>query len=326
MIIFLYGPDTFRSRQKLHFLKDKFIQAKDHQGLNIAHLIAVELTVGEIRKHTLSGGLFSQKRLVIIEDLLMIKENNKNAGITQEIIKLCEKKSASDDDNIIIIWESAISEKNLNKEQKKLFGLLEKQKYAQEFKLLTKSEIKKWAIKELAQNKVQIENSALNLLIERIGSNLWRLNNELNKLTSLNQVGITIEDIKSLVFSKVEENIWDLIDAISNKNKKQALLQLSEQLEAGMKIGHIIGMLVRQYRILLQLKAVLIVKPNSNAQYLSQELGIHPFSCHKGLSQEKQYTVENLKKIYCQLLKIDLYRKSKPVDPNVLLSLLIINA
>lgn len=45
MIIFLYGEDTFRSRQKLKELKDKFIREVDPTGNGIVSLAGESLMI-----------------------------------------------------------------------------------------------------------------------------------------------------------------------------------------------------------------------------------------------------------------------------------------
>ena len=46
MIIFLYGPDTFRSKEKLKMFKEKFIREVDH----VAVPYAAEKERGRIRR------------------------------------------------------------------------------------------------------------------------------------------------------------------------------------------------------------------------------------------------------------------------------------
>ena len=50
MIIFLYGPDTFRSRRKLKEIKDKFIDQVDKSALNVEALDGTKLEMADFEK------------------------------------------------------------------------------------------------------------------------------------------------------------------------------------------------------------------------------------------------------------------------------------
>ena len=50
MIIFLYGADTFRSREKLKSLKDRFIREVDRSGLNLIELDGEKAGINDINK------------------------------------------------------------------------------------------------------------------------------------------------------------------------------------------------------------------------------------------------------------------------------------
>jgi len=82
-------------------------------------------------------------------------------------------------------------------------------------------------------------------------------------------------------------------------------------------------MLARQYKIILKVKFGIRNQPLSSAR-LAKMLGLHPFVCQKALRQEKNYSLIQLKKIYRELLKIDLLRKTTRIEPEVLLDLLIV--
>lgn len=331
MIIFLYGPDTYRSRQKLSALKQKFISQKDKNELNVSNIVyGNDLTVDELRKTVLTSGLFSKKRLIIIEGSLKNQVHKstqkKTDTVTEETINIL-KKSRQDKDNIIIFWEEEVKQKELTNLQKKLYQLLKKQKYAQEFTLLKPGQIKDWIKKEVEKQGIKIEQKATNLLTDIYGNNLWFIKNELDKLIAAQNNSfkiIQLKDLKNTVSSKVEQNIWQLTDALGQKNKKLALRLLCNQLKTGTNIDYLISMLAYQYRIIFRIKSYIKNNQIYSHYQLAKKLSLHPFVCQKGLQQEKNYTLEELKKIYNQLLTIDLLRKTKPINPEILLDLLII--
>ena len=67
MVIFLYGKDTYRSKKRLKFLTNRFIKKYgQNNNLNISKLQGQEIKPQEINKYLFSRGLFSNKKLIII--------------------------------------------------------------------------------------------------------------------------------------------------------------------------------------------------------------------------------------------------------------------
>ncbi|MGC9048751.1 MAG: DNA polymerase III subunit delta [Patescibacteria group bacterium] len=320
MVIFLYGPDTYRSRQKLKELKRKFIQKRDKQGLNIVNLAADDLNIDLFRRSVLSAGLFTGRRLIIIENFFQKKKEDKN--LIQEIVNYL-KRIRKDEDNVIIFWDGEIIESDLSIELKEIFDLLISQKYCQEFPLLKDDELAYWIQKEVIKRGGKIQPQAVYFLVREIGPDLWRLSNEIDKLLANNRI-IATEDIKSLIHFRLEENIWWLVDAIGEKNKKRALKLLSDQIKLGLPWGELFGMIVRQYRILLQIKDIIGQQKNADYIQVAKKLNLHPFVVKKATKQARNYSLLELKQIYQQLLEIDTKIKTTPVEPEVLTDLLII--
>ncbi|MGB9680898.1 MAG: DNA polymerase III subunit delta, partial [Minisyncoccia bacterium] len=117
---------------------------------------------------------------------------------------------------------------------------------------------------------------------------------------------------------------WWLVDAIGEKNKKRALKLLSDQIKLGLPWGELFGMIVRQYRILLQIKDIIGQQKNADYIQVAKKLNLHPFVVKKATKQARNYSLLELKQIYQQLLEIDTKIKTTPVEPEVLTDLLII--
>lgn len=333
MIIFLFGPDTYRSKQKLNKLKEKFVKKNGGKNANISVLDFENLDLNELRKNFLSHGLFSEKRLIIVNGLLstsLLKKNlEEKENLFEEIKKIIK---GTKKDNVFIFWDREIDEKKLTPTQKQIFQFLKKESFCEEFKFLTPAETKKWIKKYLIEQKIQIESAAVDFLFEIYSHNLWALHNELDKIIAWNPSSknnlVKLNDIKKIIISKFEQNIWQFIDALGQRKKSLALKILADLLEQDIDVGKIIALIAYQCRIIIRIKFYLEKQKNSkpNNYQLAKELAIHPFACQKALKQEKNYSLEELKKIYQQLLETDFLRKTKKIDPQSLLDLLIVNS
>lgn len=331
MIIFLYGPDTFRSRQKLKEIKEKFIREIDKSGLNIETLNGADLEVQEFEKAIATPPFLAKKRLVIIEDLIA---KNKGQKLQKEILETLEKNSLQD--TIIVFWEGNLDQPKAKKLRSKisakrsnlLFARLQKEKYAQEFDLLSEAEVYRFTETEIKKRGGKIQIPALKLLVDLVGNDLWQMNSEIDKLLALSKNEIIgLEMVENLVKNKLEEDIFKLTDALGQKNKKLALKLLADQLENNASPTELLAKITWQFRNLLIVKN--FVEKNGAgypSQRLTFQLGLHPFVVKKTLDQVKNHDLNQLKKIYQNLLKIDYKIKTSSIDPEVLFDLLIIKS
>jgi len=321
MYCLIYGPDTYRSKQKLESLRQAFMAKCDPTGVNVTTIGAELLNVNYFRRLVLSAGLFSPKRLIIIERFFNKKGND---DLGEAISDFLENSADDKRGNSLIFWDEDISETGLSKIKKKIFALLVKQKYSEEFSYLDRTHLKSWLVKALAASHKKITTEAADFMVEQVGPDLWQLQNEADKLAAVPEKEIPLELVKKFVLPSPEEEIWPLVDALSAKNKKAALKLLRDQLDLGNDLLSIFGMLVRQYRILLMVSDALANGGPVHSFSLAQELKLHPFVCQKAMRQVKNYTLAELKNIYQQLLNIDIKIKTTSVNPEVLLDLLIV--
>lgn len=345
MIIFLYGEDSFRSRRKLNDLKDKFLREVDPSGNSLVILDGESATMEKINESISASSLLSKKRMVIIENLFL----NKTQTIFNQLNDYFKKKKKSDlpagssclpagrsakaGDNIIIFLDSISSEEKLPKYKDSLFKTLVKEKYAQEFKSLSNTESTNWTKKEVEARGGKISASAAAELTSLLGSDLWQINNEIDKLINFkagqklhlgnDEKGTVIEkeDVKNLVRGQFDENIFALTDAISARNKSAAVKLLEEQIEAGLTDSYLLTMITRQFRIMLRIRQGL--DSGLTSRKLITLLKLHPFVVQKGINQVRNFTLVSLKSILSKLIEIDYLMKSGKGEIRPMLSLLI---
>lgn len=319
MIIFLHGADTFRTRRFLQELKDKFTRDVDPDANSFDLIDGTTATFKDIQEKINTGSLFVKKRMVVVENIF----NNKKEKIFAELADYL-KKFTSSEDNIIIFRDKEIGAKDkpLKTDAKKLFTLLSKQPYSQEFKPLTDNQILTFITKEIKSYQKEIGIPAASLLINLTGGDLWLIASNLRKLAfSSAAKTVTSAEIKESVPGSYDENIFGLTDALSAKNKKLAISLLEEQYAAGLSDEYLLTMLIRQFKILLQIRTALDEK--MNPANLASQLKLHPFVIKKGLLQAKNFTASGLKNYLDRLIRLDFLNKTGSGDIKTELNLLI---
>lgn len=311
MIIFLHGQDSFRSRQKLNALTDQFKKQRDPDGNNIIKLEGAKLTINKLNEKTAANSLLAEKRLIIIENLFEHKEEN----IFKTLLEYLQQLKG---DTVLIFYESRgfdskkFGEKRLTVARKKLFDFLTKQKFSEQFNALNNAQVVGWIQKQIKHNGLNIDNYVANTLVNTLGNDLWIINNELNKLINYCQAQkqntITIEFVRQLTHGQVDENIFALTDAIGNKNKMLFFELLEQQIESGVAETHILSMIVRQFKQILQIKELLI--KGLYEQKIIDQLKLHPYVIKKTIPQTRNFSIEYCKNILFQLAQIDYKTKT----------------
>lgn len=336
MIIFLYGENDFKIKQKIKEFRDRFTKEVDNSGQNIFVFDGEKIKLEEISGQISSGSLFCSKKMVIISDFI----KNKQKNIYDNFLDYLQKNKASNSVDIFIFSEKNIKTKGgkglvkttgeqevpLNKSEKEFYNFLTRQKYSQEYKNYNQSELINLVKKELKNNDLEIDTKEANLLIALADNNTWNIHNEIKKLihfkleqlpnNKINQADI--EKISSGVFS---ENIFAFTDAISTRNKKLASQILEEQYLAGAEPDYVLSMLLRQFKILLQIRQLLDL--NYNSQKIISSLSLHPFIITKGINQAKNFSSDLLKKIINNLIYAEKENRTGNTSLKTIINLII---
>ena len=204
--------------------------------------------------------------------------------------------------NIIIVFWVEKPDKRLG-----LFKFLKSKAKVKEFSLLKGSQLKNWIKDYIKEQKGEIDNLAIDKLIEYVGKDLWRMSNEINKLLNYNRT-IKNESIELLVKPEIDLNIFNMVDALGHKDKNKALKMFKQYLEKREDENYLLTMFIYQIRNLIKAKS-------------GGKLDMHPFVIQKSRQQANNFEWDDLKKIYYQLLTIDFDTKTGRADSKTALEL-----
>lgn len=328
MIYFIHGPDTYRSKTKLNELIKKYSGEFELQKIDGEHIKHDEF-ISKLN----AVSLLASKRLIVIENL----STNK---LQKEITDSLKDKKISDSD-VLIFHEQKVNKVTSlykflshlpasapttlkgNQPNWTTAGKLQYQTVF-EFNELNNAELKKWALDYIKNKKGKIDVVALEELLMGSNNNLWYLSRELDKLLAYKK-HITLENVMALTPANFDDNIFNLSDAIGRGDKKVALELINKQLDAGAAPIYLLSMIVRQFRILIQVKEALGKSNFPNNSLIAKEIGLHPFVVQKSMGQTQKYSFEELEKIYQRLLELDLKLKSSKLSAESLFNRFVIS-
>lgn len=308
MILFLYGPDSFRSKQKLDEIIVHYKSA-GKSGLNLMHLDASEIEFSNFYDRFKISSMFAEKKLVILKNVFASKKFQEDF--------LENLKTIEEFKDVVVVYEGEEPDQRL-----KLFKALLKECKSQEFSLLDGKNLKVWAAKEFQNLSQKINVDALDLLLNFTSNDLWRLDNEIKKLSNFKKDGVVKkEDVEALVKPNITTDIFKTIDALAAKNKRQALALLQKHLDAGDNALYLLSMMAYQFRNLLIVKQL----AEKGMMYASivKKSGLHPFVVKKNYYQCHQFSFGELKHIYQKIFRLDSDVKVGKLEAEAALELLV---
>ena len=195
--------------------------------------------------------------------------------------------------------------------------------HARQFRLPTSGKLRRWITDRVERKGGEIEASAAEELAAFVGSDLRLLDQELDKLISYVDRArpITRADVHLLVSYVQQANVFEMVDALGRRDGEQAIKLLHRLLEGGEHPLSLLGMIVRQFRIMIQVKD--LVERGVPSKKIGAQLGLHPFVGEKGLQQSRNFSMEQLETIYRKLLETDLAIKTGQMDQVLALDMLV---
>jgi DNA polymerase-3 subunit delta len=184
--------------------------------------------------------------------------------------------------------------------------------------------LENWIGKRAKSIDVKITPEATALLANFIGNQLRLLANELDKLATYVGKGgtINVEDVRQLSAQVQEARIFDLTDALAQRNRKQALNILHDLLADGEPPLKLISTITSQVRSLLLVKE--LAQKGMRSAQIASTLSMAPFIVDKSLRQVKNFSAAQLEGTYRQLLATDAALKRSRLTPEMALDLLVV--
>lgn len=319
--IFLwFGDNDFEISHQTNYWVEAF--TKKYSGLNISKFDYSEnksnknFTV-DVKNALQVDSLFGANKFIILKNFLAEKLN---AELEEVILRSLEKISES----FFVVFQESKAPKKVLKTYKALAKLGKSgQAEIKEFNLPQGQALVRWILNKAKQNKVTFSPEVVNLLTAMVGNDLWQLDIEINKLANYRKdQKVTTEDVNLLVKGKYNDDVFQLMDAISDKDKKKILKLVKDQLDSGASDMYLLSMLIRQFRIFLQVKE-LMEQGQNNQMTMAKELSLHPYVVKKTMYYLRHFTFTELKKIYKKLLEFEINMKTKNINFELLFDLLV---
>ncbi len=198
----------------------------------------------------------------------------------------------------------------------------EKRGYVKQFEKPQGAALERWIRQKVGEENGRISPQATHMLAVNIGNQMEILSREIEKLLLYcNGEEIQSDEVKLLSPYAAEASIFDLVDALGNRNSRRAAQLLQEKFREGADPFYLFSMFIRQFRLLIQVKE--LADEGKRPPAISQELKMHNFVVGKLYQQCQGFGMSQLEQIYRHLLSIDVDVKTGKNDMTTALNLLV---
>lgn len=273
----LYGSEEYLKKLYRDKLKNAILQ--DGGDMNYSYYEGNSIEPRKVAEVAQTMPFFSEKRLIVIQ----------NSGFFKNANELSEQLSGIPDTTVVIFVETEIDKRS------KLFKLVRDEGTVSEMNGLDEQNLKLFVASLLEQEGKKITESSISYFLEKTGSDMTNICNEVDKLVSYTDGRniITNEDIDSVVTTQITGKIFLMIDAIGSKQAGKALDLYYDLLSVREKPMSILYLIIRHFNILLQSKNLQALGYSSAS--ISEMVGVPPFAVNKYLGQAKNFTIRRLK-------------------------------
>ena len=274
----LYGEEAYLRRQYRDNLRAALVPAED--TMNCSVYSGKDINAGEVIDLAGTMPFFADHRVIIIENSGWLKSGN------DQILALVK---AIPDTTYLIFVEAETDKRS------KLYKAVTANGYAALCEMQDEATLKKWVMGLLKKENKMITPDALNLLLDKTGTNMENIRREVEKLVCYKYYdeGITAADVEELCIVQIQNQIFDMVEAVAQKKQKQALklyYNLLALKEAPMKI---LALVARQFHMLLQVKEM--KTKGYHESDIAKQTGLNPnYLKKKYIPQSAQFKLYQL--------------------------------
>ena len=301
-IYFLMGEEPYYIDKLSEYIEDNVLR-EDEKGFNQTVLYGRDISVEDIVSTAKRYPMMADKQVVIIKE-------------AQELSRTIDKLEAYAENpmpsTLLVI---CYKYKTLDK-RKKVTKALGKNGLVYESKKLYENQVGDWIKRVLSGKKYQIEPKASAMLVEFLGTDLSRINNELEKLQIILPSGTTITAHhieENIGFSK-DYNVFELRKAIGERDQVKAY-KIAENFAHNPKEYPLVMTTGLVFAFFVQLLKYHGLK-DRNPKNVASVLGVNPFFLKDFDVALKNYPMKKVSQIVGALREIDI--KSKGVGANAI--------
>jgi len=299
-IYFLMGEEPYYIDEISKYIENNVLDESE-KGFNQVVMYGRDVAIDEVVSSAKRFPMMAERQVIIVKEA---------QDLSRSIDKL-ESYAANPQPSTVLVFNYKY--KKLDK-RKKVYKAIAKNGVIFESKKLYENQVADWIRRVLGGKKYNIEPKSAQMLVEFLGTDLSKISNELNKLTSIlpKETIISPNHIEENIGISKDFNNFELRKAIGNKDvvKSNRIINYFIQNPKSNPLVMTISLLNSFFTQLLMYHGL---KDKSKAS-VARALGVNPYFVDDYVSAARNYPMRKVSQIINFLRDADV--KSKGVGAN----------
>lgn len=289
----LFGLENYLIDEKIKEIKDKLKVEED----NIINYDLNNDSIDSVLVEASTVSMFSDKKLIICDNSLFLTANK---SLSEEELNDLTKYLENSFEDVFIIF--IVRDEKVDS-RKKITKLVNKVSKVYECNKIESYRLNNYLGDYIRDKGYSISSFSIELLISKVGYELSNIIKELDKMFIYKgeDKKITKEDIEDVITNNLEKNIFELTNAIVNKEKSRVIEIYNQLIKSGEDPIKLIVTLSNQFRLIMQVK--LMRTGGYSEKEIVTTLKEHPYRI--SLAMKSIYNIEDIKDILLKLSNLD---------------------
>jgi DNA polymerase III subunit delta len=290
-VYWLEGEEEYFIDQVIHYAESKIL-TEGEAGFNLTVFYGRDAAWTDVVNSCKRYPMFSERQVVILKEAQSMKDIDK-------LESYIEKPLSS------TLFFVAYKNKKLDG-RTKLAKILKDKAVLFTTKKMYDNALPEWTSELIKSKGYTISNKALFLLIDHIGNDLSRLNNEVDKLVLnlTNRKNITEDDIENFVGISKEFNVFELQQAIASKDLYKAV-RIIQYFGANPKAAPLQLIFPALYNFFSKVLMVYSV-PARDEKSVGAAIGVHAFFVKDYMQTAMKFSHHEIEKVLLLLHEYNL--------------------
>jgi DNA polymerase-3 subunit delta len=290
-IYWLEGEESFFIDQVVSHAEHKILNEAE-AGFNLTIFYGKDAEWTSVVNACMRYPMFAERQVVLLKEAQQMRDIEKLEGYIENPL-------------LSTVFVVSYKEKKVDG-RSKLSKLLKQKGEMLTTKKMYDNQLPEWAGQMIQQHGLSISPKALHLLVDHIGNDLSRIQNEIEKL-AVNlgaRKNITEDDIENYIGVSKEFNVFELQAAVAQKDLAKAI-RIIRYFEANPKAGPIQMILPALYNFFSKVYMIYSVQ-NPDEKSVATALGVNPYFVRDYLGAARKYDYPGVEKILLLLHQYNL--------------------
>lgn len=225
---------------------------------------------------------FAPRRLIVFEDTGFFKSSGG---------ELADYISGMPETTYFIFTENEVDKRS------RLYKAVKAKGYIAELGVQDENTLRRWVQGLVKKENKQMASGDIAYFLNKVGTDMENITKEMEKLVcyAADRNTLTREDVDAVCVTQITSHIFEMVNAVADKNQRKALDLYYELLALKEPPMRILFLLIREYRLLFQVKALL--SQGYGKKEIASKAGIHPFAAGRYMEQSKRFSLGELRSV-----------------------------